>query len=69
MPLTDTQLRNLKPLEKPYKISDGNGLHIYVAKTGSKLWRLAYRFDGKAKTLSFGKYPHVTLAQARSRRD
>ena len=68
MPLTDTQIRNLKPREKSFKISDGGRLFLHVKKTGTKLWRLAYDFEGKAKTLSFGKYPHVSLAQARERR-
>ena len=43
-------------------------MFLHVKKTGTKLWRLAYDFEGKAKTLSFGKYPHVSLAQARERR-
>lgn len=68
MPLTDTHIRNLKPGEKAYKVADGGGLYIHVAETGSKLWRMRYRFDGKHKLLSFGAYPEVTLARARERR-
>ena len=68
MPLTDTQVRNLKPREKAFKISDGGRLFLHVMKNGSKLWRMAYDFNGKENTLSFGKYPAVTLAQARERR-
>ena len=45
--LTDTQIRNLKPAEKAKKYADGGGLYLYVAKTGSKLWRMAYRFNDK----------------------
>ena len=52
MPLTDAKLRNAKPAAKPTKISDGGGLHIMVTPKGSKLWRLAYRFAGKQKTLA-----------------
>ena len=47
--LTDTQIRNLKPAEKAKKYADGGGLYLYVAKTGSKLWRMAYRFNDKEK--------------------
>lgn len=65
--LTDTKIRKAKPTEKPYKLSDSGGLFLLVNPTGSKLWRLAYRFDGKQKTLSFGAYPVVTLAEARER--
>ena len=65
--LTDTQIRNLKPAEKAKKYADGGGLYLYVARTGSKLWRMAYRFNDKEKLLSFGEYPiavsytHLTL--------
>lgn len=69
MPLTDTAIKALKSESKPSKHSDGGGLHLLVAIQGSKLWRLAYRYDGKQKTLAFGKYPHVSLAEARRRRD
>jgi integrase len=68
-PLTDTAVRNLKPAAKPYKKSDGGGLHLLVTPKGSKLWRMAYRFQGKQKLLSFGKYPIISLSKARSERD
>ena len=69
MPLTETQIRNLKPESTPKKHFDGEGLFLYVTPAGSKLWRMAYRFEGKAKLLSFGKYPIVSLRDARARRD
>src|SRR6266536_2587438 len=69
MSLTDIRVRNAKPGEKPTKLSDGGGLHLLIQPSGSKLWRLAYRFGGKQKTLAFGVYPKVSLAEARSRRD
>ena len=69
MPLTDTAIRNLKPSAKVTKHSDGAGLHLRLTPNGSKLWRLAYRFDGKQKMLSFGAYPAVTLSDARRKRE
>jgi len=69
MPLTDTRIRNAKPTEKPFKLSDGGWLFLFVAPAGSKLWRMAYRFHGAEKTLSFGGYPDVSLKDARARRD
>jgi integrase len=69
MPLTDIVVRNAKPRAKPYKISDGGGLHLLVQANGAKLWRLAYRFAGKQKTLALGGYPAVTLQKARKNRD
>jgi hypothetical protein len=69
MPLKDTTVRNAKRSANPKKLSDGGGLHLLVQPTGSKLWRLAYRFAGKQKTLALGIYPAVSLAEARSHRD
>lgn len=69
MALTDTTIRSLKPEAKPYKRADGGGLNLQVNPNGSKLWRLAYRFEGKQKLLSGGRYPEVSLAQARIWRD
>ncbi len=68
-PLTDARLRALKASEKPQKISDGGGLYIYVSPAGGKLWRMAYRFDGKQKTLCLGAYPEVGLRDAREARN
>ncbi|OYX72313.1 MAG: hypothetical protein B7Y95_10930 [Rhizobiales bacterium 32-66-11] len=68
MPLTDLALRNAKPKDKPYKLFDGGGLHVLVSPNGSRIWRLAYRFAGKPKQLSFGPCPQVAgrrAAQAR----
>ena len=69
MALTDTVIRNAKPDDKPFKMSDEKGMYLYVAPTGGKLWRLKYRFDGKEKLLSMGAYPDVSLKDARARRD
>jgi integrase len=68
MPLTDVKTRTVKPQEKPFKISDGNGLFLLVNPNGSKWWRFKYRFDGKEKLLSFGTYPEVSLSSARDKR-
>src|SRR5215467_7363576 len=69
MPLRDTTVRNARPSAKPRKLSDGGGLHVLIQPTGSKLWRLAYRFAGKQKTLALGIYPAVSLEEARRHRD
>ena len=61
MPLTDSEIDAFAPQEKSYKRADGRGLHIFVTRTGSKLWRVNYRFQGKQKTLSVGAWPVVTL--------
>ncbi|MCP3055852.1 tyrosine-type recombinase/integrase [Aurantimonas marianensis] len=69
MSLSDLQIKAFRPSERPAKHSDGGGLHLLVSPTGSKLWRVSYRFSGKQKLLSLGPYPTVSLADARARRD
>ncbi|MBA3068735.1 MAG: DUF4102 domain-containing protein [Hyphomonas sp.] len=68
MPLTDTQIRNLKTEARAYRISDGGGLFVEASPSGTKFWRLAYRFDGKQKLLALGTYPETSLARAREKR-
>lgn len=67
--LTDKTIRAAKPADKPTRLFDGGGLYLEVSPTGSKLWRLKYRFAGKEKRLAIGIYPTVTLQEARQRRD
>jgi hypothetical protein len=55
MPLTDAQIRRLRPSEKDQKISDGLGLFILLKPTGSLLWRMAYRFGGKTEITGAGQ--------------
>ena len=69
MPLTAQEVKNKKPTDKPYKVSDEKGLFLYVHNNGSKYWRMNYRYGGKQKTLALGVYPEVTLADARNKRD
>ena len=69
MPLNDTYIRSLKPDLKPRKYFDGGGLFLFIPTSGSKLWRMAYRFNGKSKLLSFGEYPTISLRDARARRE
>lgn len=69
--LTDARIRALKPdpAGKAQKYFDGHGLHLWVSAAGAKVWRLAYRVDGKPRTMSLGPYPEVSLADARTKRD
>jgi len=67
--LTDTRIKTAKPQAKLYKLTDERGLHLSVYPNGSKLWQMRYRFEGKEKTASLGKYPEVSLAEAREKRD
>jgi hypothetical protein len=68
MSLTETTVRNSKPREKPYKLSDEKGLYVEVNPNGAKLWHLKYRFADKEKRLAFGPYLTMTLAMAREQR-
>ena len=63
------EIQKARPKDKPYKLSDGAGLHLLVETKGRKLWRFRYHFDSKEKMISFGSFPEVSLADARGKRD
>lgn len=67
MALTDIAVKSAKPQDKPYKLTDGDGMYLLV-KANGKYWRLDYRYLGKRKTLAIGVYPTITLADAREKR-
>lgn len=69
MTLTDSSIRALKTDGSLYRKRDGGGLYIEVAANGAKVFRLAYRFAGKQRTLIIGPYPEVKLAEARGHRE
>lgn len=69
MALTDTAIRLAKAEANHRKLADSKGLYLLVTASGSKLWRLKYRIDGKEKKLALGRYPEVGLKEARTRRD
>lgn len=70
MSLTDTAIKNAKPLpDKAYKIADEKGMYLLVNPNGTKYFRFDYRFNNKRKTLALGVYPDTTLKQAREQRD
>ena len=69
MPLTDNQIKGLKPAAKPYGKADGGGLQVFVTPAGAKSFRTRYRFEGKPKTVTHGLYPGIGLAEARRLRD
>lgn len=64
--LTDTKIKNAKPRDKVYRLSDQQGLCLEVRPTGAKFWRYRFRFDDKAKMMTLGEYPMMALSQART---
>lgn len=63
--LTIKQIDAAKPKDKPYRLLDSNGLYLYVPVTGKKVWQLRYKLDGKERVLTVGKYPLMSLQEAR----
>ncbi|MFA7504642.1 MAG: Arm DNA-binding domain-containing protein, partial [Burkholderiaceae bacterium] len=65
--LTDTKLRNLKPKEKLYRVSDRDGLYVAVTPAGTISFRYNYSINGRQETITFGRYGRggITLAEAR----
>lgn len=52
--LTDVALKNLKPREKAYKVTDRDGLYVQVSTSGTLTFRLDYRLHGRHETLTLG---------------
>lgn len=70
MPLTDLSVRQAKPKEKPFRLLDGNGLHLEVRPSGAKVWLYRYWFTpSKGGIYTIGEYPEVSLQEAREARD
>jgi integrase len=67
-PLTDIQPRTAKAKAKPYRLTDGGGLYLLINSDGAKYWRMDYRYGELRQTLAFGKYPEISLADAREKR-
>lgn len=69
MALSDTAIRQAKPGQKDYTVSDGNGLALLVHRNGSKYWIFRYSHQGRKRKMSLGVYPSVSLKRARDKRD
>jgi integrase len=69
MALTSLSIQRAGPKDKSYRLTDGNGLSLLIEPSGSKLWRFRYRFAGKENMLTFGAFPEVSLAAARTKRE
>jgi integrase len=69
-PLTNTEVKQAKPNDKAYKLSDGGGLQLRIRPNGTKTWLLDYLkpFTKNRTSMSFGPYPDITLAEARQKR-
>lgn len=71
--LKDAQVKFAVSKDKPYRLADGEGLCLLVNKLtkdgnqGSKSWQYRYRFDGKSRIFTIGKYPAINLKEARER--
>lgn len=70
-PLTDSQVKQAKPQDKPYKLADGGRLYLYVSTLGAKSWRMDFTtpVTKKRVTMTLGQYPEIGLADARRLRE
>lgn len=66
--LNDITIKNAKPKDAQYKLTDGEGMYLMIHPNGGKYWRLRYKISGKEKTLALGTYPMISLAEARDKR-
>lgn len=65
--LTDTKARAAKAKGKHYKLADRDGLYLFITPAGAKSWRYDYRIAGARQTLTIGRYPEISLEDARDK--
>lgn len=65
--LTAAWVKRAKPKDKPYKLSDRDGLYLMVEPSGGRVWRMNYRMLGKQRTITFGRWPELLLGEAREK--
>ena len=65
MTLSDLHFKKMAPKKSKFEVSDGKGLSIQVLPAGTKSWIFRYMIDGKARRMTLGRYPSMTLAEAR----
>lgn len=65
MKLNNIKIKNAKPKDKMYRLSDGDNLYLEVTPNGKKRWTLAYRFNDKRKQVAIGSFPLISLAESR----
>jgi integrase len=65
MTLTVRAVDAAKPKDKPYKLADERGLYLFVSPAGGKSWRANFTAGGKQQTRTYGRYPAMSLADAR----
>ncbi len=62
---TDQQIRSLLKAGKATRKAVGDGVYFRVSKEGSGFWIFKYTLNGKRSEISFGKYPEMSLREAR----
>lgn len=65
--LTNTAIKNAKPKNKPYKLSDSDSLYLKVYPTGKKVWKYDYAINKKRGTYTYGNFNEISLLEAREK--
>jgi integrase len=65
MSLTVRAVETAKPKDKPYKLADEKGLYLYVSPAGGKSFRANFKVNGKQQTRTYGRWPDLSLSDAR----
>lgn len=68
VPLTQGDINRAKKADKTYMLFDGGGLYLEVNPSGSKIWKMLARLNGKQVRMTFGNYPALSLNEARKKR-
>ena len=65
--LTDSGVKSLKPKDKSYKVTDRDGMYLVVQPSGTIVFRLDYRMNGRRETVTLGRYGAAGISLARAR--
>ena len=65
--LNDVELKRWVKAAQPIAVSDGNGLTFTISSNGTASWVLRYRYGGRGKEITLGRYPDLSLRSARER--
>lgn len=65
--MTELEIKNAKPADKNYFLTDIKGLRILIHKLGFKYWQFRYSYQKQRKIIAIGPYPQISLLQARKK--
>lgn len=64
--LKESDVKKLAPKDQQYLVADIDGLYLQIFPSGTKTWVLRLSYGGKRKKFTLGKWPVMSLRDARA---